>query len=127
MSEPLPLPITPFYYVSLPPYLMTWEWIDHPEHHIQGHSTSTLWRDLDTALRTFFEPSAPFGEQWSPERRVVVDARGFVIFGFIEGGHEHPYVMTAEVVALLIALGLTEGLDQIDLLDWELEMSWRSS
>lgn len=108
-----PLPRPPYDYVSAGSY-----WTSFHRHHV----VSKITDDLDEAIAIFLGPA--FGTNNSPDRRVLVDARGVVIFGALNTLSE--MVATEEVLDRLSLNhdpGLVEEL-RLEVL-WDLSSSGR--
>lgn len=115
MNDPLPLPVPPLGYVSVAPYIVTLEYAE-------AVRTVIVQGPLKDAMALNFHPSCPFGEACSPFRRVVIDARGVTVFGFVEDPDaEISSVITSEVADLLRSFGM----NPFDVVTLELEMVLR--
>lgn len=116
MMEPLQAPRLD--YVSVPPYRVTFEWLN-------GRLETRELADLPHAIFAFWDSIdayGPFGEDRAPHRRVVVDVRGVTILGALDKvPSEDPVVASKEVIDLQGQLGC----NPIDLIELELEILWR--
>jgi hypothetical protein len=115
MSEPLNVPRLE--YVSRGPYMATMEW-----HLID--QVAWLWQPgLAECLFWMLDPDQAPGSPGAPDRRVVFDARGVTVFGFLSDPTVPIcHVITSEVADIMRSVGLDEDLNVTDL---ELEMMSR--
>lgn len=108
----LPLPQPPFAYESQPPYLATLEW--------DGHRVHTEWHwELLEALKFVMLEAGSHHHPSQPDRRIIVDARGVTVYGYVNSATMFPIqVATAEV----FTLWERTGMDYEVLLDWEMKV-----
>lgn len=117
-----PLHMPPFDYLTVGPWLVSFEWHPHPS--LDETFAAVVIVDLPHAIFKFWdsmETYGRFGDPSAPARRVVVDARGIMILGAIsERGHEVAVVATKEIIDLQEDLGAPT----LDLMELELEIRW---
>lgn len=116
MTEPFPLPRASPDYHSVGPYIVSFEWAD-------GRIITRIKDGLVDALQDFWSMVPLLGQPGSPDRRIVVDARGIAVLGCLDQrASTEDWIATHEVIRHLRDLGC----DSDEVTELELRVMWAS-